>query len=337
MRRLLLILMVTFVLVVPVFAQDALDLPAALYVLLNEGQVQRYGRGAEGISTVTPTEEFVLDFGVAPNGNWLAYRTETDLIVRDITDETTRVIESNSAAGAPPVRGEGETIAWSPTGDAIAVATDYGGRVYLSTLVNAPEAVPGMAFNAIDLREGAFEQLVWSPDGVYLAAGAADNVWWIYRRDSGTLVLHSAIVSAVDAAFVNDNEIVFMPQTGGLTLMSLEQANAQTILLDDTWTYRLPYLRSDDMLAVFGRQKVDTELDQNQGRLLGLRPGVAEISYLSETPVTLDNSRWAPGGEWLVTFQDGVFSLADPLTGTAFALPVTGAVAYTWGPLITEE
>ena len=31
-------------------AQDALNLPAELYVLLNTGIVQRYGPGAEGIA-----------------------------------------------------------------------------------------------------------------------------------------------------------------------------------------------------------------------------------------------------------------------------------------------
>jgi hypothetical protein len=335
MRRVLITFILILIFTLPAFAQDGLDLPAPLYVLLNEGQIQRYGLGAEGISTVTPDDVFVLDFGIAANGNWLAYRTETEMVVLDVRDNNSRVIDSDSA-GVPPVRGVGETVAWSPSGDAIAVTTDYGGRVYLSTLVATPESVAGMAFNAVDLREGAFEQVMWSPDGNYLAAEAADNVWWVYRRDSGTLVLHSAIVSAVGATFVSNIELVFAPETGGLILMNLAQTNAQTILLDDTWTYRLPYLLPDGMLAVFGRQKTDSELAENQGRLLGLSAGVAEISYLSEAPVTLDDARWAPGGEWLVSFTDGVFSLADPLTGTSFALPVTGAVTYTWGPIVTE-
>lgn len=332
MRRLLLIFILSLSLTVPMLAQDAVDLPAALYVLLNEGRIQRYGQGAEGISLVTPEDEFIVDFGVAPNGSWLAYRTETDLILRDIRDDSSLSVASGDA-GAPPVRGRGETIAWSPDGDALAVTTDYGARVYFSTLVTVPDALAGIAFNEVDLREGAFVQVLWSPDGGFLAAEASENVWWIYRREGSALVLHSAIIAAVDAAFVNSSEIVFVPTTGGLTLMNLAQANTQTILLDDTWNYHLPYLLPDGMLAVFGRQKVDVTLAENQGRLLGLTPGVAEISYLSEVPVTLDDARWAPGGEWLVTFADGVFTLTNPVTGATFALPVTGAVAYTWGPV----
>jgi hypothetical protein len=332
MRQFLNVFFLLMLVNVPTLAQDALDLPAPLYVLLNEGRVQRYGRGAEGISLVTPEEVFIVDFGVSPNGSWLAYRTETDLIVQDIADGTTRTIDSGSA-GAPSVRGQGETVAWSPAGDAIAVTSETGARVYLSTLVAPPDSVVGMAYNAVELTEGAFLQVMWSPDGGFLAAEAAGNIWWIYRREANTLALHSVIIEAAGAAFVNNNEIVFAPLAGGLSLMNLTNANAQTTLLDDTWSYRLPYLLPDGMLAVFGRQKVDTEIAENQGRLLGLTAGVAEIAYLSEVPLMLDNLRWATGGDWLVTFEGGVFSLIDPLTGTTFALPVTGAVAYTWGPL----
>lgn len=327
MRRLLLAFFLLLLWVVPVRGQDALDLPAPLYVLLNEGIVQRYGRGAEGISVVTPEDRFALDFGISPSGDWLAYRTETDLIARNLTTSDERVIASGGA-GMPPVRGKGETVAWSPTGDAIAVTTDTGGRVYLG-IATATDLSP----TVVDLLEGAFSQLLWSPDGRYLAAEAADNVWWIYRRDAGTMVLSSAIVSAVGAAFVNDTELIFAPANGSLILMNLANANAQTLLLDDTWTYNLPYLLPDGMLAVFGRQKVDVELETNQGWLLGLKPGVAEITYLSEVPIILDHLRWAPGGDWLVSLSGGVFSLVDPLTGQTFTLPIAGAVAYTWGPL----
>ena len=60
----------------PLLAQDGLNLPSALYVLTAEGRVDRYGLGAEGVRMITPEDEFVIDFGVAPDGNWLAYRTE---------------------------------------------------------------------------------------------------------------------------------------------------------------------------------------------------------------------------------------------------------------------
>ncbi|MBZ0286226.1 MAG: hypothetical protein K8I30_01325 [Anaerolineae bacterium] len=313
-------------------AQDALDLPAPLYVLLNEGQVQRYGLGAEGIRFVTPEDRFVLDFGVAPNGDWLAYRTETELIVRDMAGDMERVLDT--AAGVPPVRGEGETVAWAPGGDALAVTTEYGGRIYLG---EAAATIDALNFTPVDVRESPLNQWLWSPDGRYLAAEAAENVWWIYRREAGTMVLSSALVSAVGAAFVTNTELVFAPEAGGLTLMDLANANEQIILLDDTWNYALPFMLPEGMLGVFGRQKVDPDLELNQGRLLGLKAGVAEINYLSEAPLQLDALRWAPSGAWLVSFSGGVFALVDPLTGQTFALPIAGAVAYSWGPISPES
>src|SRR5262245_35588225 len=108
-----------FVLFVTVIhAQDGLNLPTELYVLGNNGQVQRYGLGAAGISTVTPESDFVVDFGVAPDGNWLAYRTEQSLTILNMFTGESSVIENG--AGVPSARGRGDTLAWSPSGDALA-------------------------------------------------------------------------------------------------------------------------------------------------------------------------------------------------------------------------
>ncbi|MBC7810701.1 MAG: hypothetical protein H7175_06115, partial [Burkholderiales bacterium] len=93
-------------------AQDALNLPADLYVLLNEGHVERYGTGAMGVRTVTPEDEFVLDFGVAPDGNWLAYRTQEALFITDLHSGYSTALDTD--ADFPATRGEGDTVAWSP-------------------------------------------------------------------------------------------------------------------------------------------------------------------------------------------------------------------------------
>jgi hypothetical protein len=54
----------------PLAAQeDALNLPAALFVLSNEGQISRYGLGAEGVRTVTPEDSFIIDWAVKWNNN----------------------------------------------------------------------------------------------------------------------------------------------------------------------------------------------------------------------------------------------------------------------------
>src|ERR1044071_2302448 len=65
-------------------AQEGINLPADLYVLLNNGQIQRYGVGAAGVTTLTPTGLFIIDFGVNNQGTQIAFRTEGGLYAIDV-------------------------------------------------------------------------------------------------------------------------------------------------------------------------------------------------------------------------------------------------------------
>jgi Tol biopolymer transport system component len=114
--------------------------------------------------------------------------------------------------------------------------------------------------------------------------------------------------------------------------MDLAAANAQTTLLDNTWNYALPYLLSDGTLAVFGRQKDDTQIPEGSGRLLGLAPSSPSIQNLSEAVVELNGLNWAPGGNLLIAFRGGVMALVIPSSGQGLTLPISEAVAYSWGP-----
>ena len=80
-RRIVLALLGLLLFIMPTSAQDGIDLPADLYLLLNEGIVQRVGLGRSGIAQVTPDDVFVLDFAVAPDDNWLAYRTQDGIML----------------------------------------------------------------------------------------------------------------------------------------------------------------------------------------------------------------------------------------------------------------
>ncbi len=312
----------------PLAAQDGLNLPSALYVLTAEGHVDRYGLGAEGVRTVTPDSDFVIDFGLAPDGTWLAYRTDLALILYNIYTEE-RVQIDGALAGVPSLRGQGDTIAWSPTGDALAVTTLDGGRVY----VNAEDDPMGNApFEATSLTEGPFTQWVWSPDGRYLAGEVAEDIWWIYQRDSKQMILHSAITSSRGLAWYSPDKIVFAPAEGGLRLMDLAAANAQTVLLDDTWTYALPYMMPDGTVQVFGRQKDSEDVPEGYARLFGLPTDERRIDSLGDFALDLTDLSWAPGGELMVAFRGGALALVNPTTGEGFPLPVNGVAALTWGP-----
>lgn len=308
-------------------AQDALNLPAALYILTNDGSVQRYGLGTEGIRAVTPADVFVVDFGVAPDDIWLAYRTEAGLFLRDMHRETEIALDDDSA-GTPPLRGRGDTVAWEPGGAALAVTTADGARVYFTH-----EAAP-----PLDLRDGAALQLSWSPTGRYLAAETDGGGWWVYRRDGAALALTSAVPAAVGLAWAGSDALVFAPADGGLARMDLDQGNAQTTLLNSGWLVTLPVVRADDgALLLLGRRAADTALETGQGLLLALQPGAAEAEPLADAPVALADLRWMPDRQILVKFEGGVFALVDPFSGQGFPLPVSGAVAYSWGPVLPES
>jgi WD40 repeat protein len=302
-------------------AQDGLDLPAPLYVLTNNGQVQRIGLGAEGLSRISPEEAFVVDFGVAPDDNWLAYRTEQGLTIRNIfTDE--QVTLEEGTADLPPSRGRGDTLAWSPAGDMLVYTTAYGGRVYHNT---APEPVIS------DLREGPFVGVQWSPDGTFLAAEAEDNIWWLYRREGSLLILTSAIPSSLGLAWVSNSEVVFAPGDGGLIRMNLANANAQTVLLDNTWNYRLPALQTDGTLVVFGARKDDEAVPEGSALLVALAADAARSGLLNETPLEVNGLRWGPGGQLAVALRGGVLALVQPAGSLLFPLPFADVVAYSWG------
>jgi hypothetical protein len=317
MRRWLLLIIV-LLMTAPLRAQDGLNLPAALFVLSAEGQVSRYGLGIEGVRTVTPDDEFVLDFGVAPDGVWIAYRTEAGLALHNIYSGETFGIP-NAQAGVPPVRGRGETIAWNSKGDALAVTTLTGGRVYINTQLLLQS---GVEFKEIELSEGPFVQVIWSPDGRYLAAEAEGGVWWLYRRENESMMLTSAITSSDGLAWYNNSTVVFAPAEGGLRLMDLNAANTQTALLDDTWVYHQPAVRSDGTVVVFGRQKDDPAVPEGFARLVGLPAGEPRIENLGEVAVDLTNLHWTPGNQLMLNFSEGTLALMNPINvyvGAAFA------------------
>lgn len=325
-------LLVAFLIVlsaVPVFQQADFRLPADLYVLTSGGRVERYTLGGIGAQVVTPEDAFIIDFGVDAAGERLAYRTEQGLyLMLPGLPELDPVQIEGSSADVPPYRGRGDTIAWAPTGDAIAYTTLDGARVYF-------EAGGGQF---IDLAEAIFVSLTWSPGGTFLAAEGENNVWWIYRRETGAdgtpaLALTSIIPSSAGTAFVSNPELIFAPEEGGLRLMNLEAANAQTLILDESVQYRYPTLTARDELAFFARPLADPTIEPGFGTLQLLARGAAQVVTTGTRPIALSGLRWAPGGQWLIAFQGGVLALIDPRSGDGMPFSVSSAAAYAWGPL----
>jgi hypothetical protein len=308
-------------------------LPPALYVLNNAGQVSQLDMSALTITPITPPPEtpdaFIVDLGIDALGERLAYRTAGGLFIRDLASGAVRAVEG-SAAGLPAFRGRGETIAFSPQGDALAYTTLTGGRVYFDpALTTTPGGLPVFT----DLREGVFVNFSWSPGGTYLAGEVEGGIWWVYRREGTALMLTSVVTSASGIAWVSDTALVFAPLDGGLRQMRLDAANAQDVLLDDTVVYALPALNIDDALVFFGRAKNDAATPPGFGRLLRLQRGSPVVETLSEVQVALAGLRWIPGAELLLAFQGGALALLEPISGEILTLPYADAVAYAWSPL----
>lgn len=321
MRRLLLAFVLFVLAALPLQAQDGFNLPTELYVLLNTGVVERYGLGTSGIERVTPEDKFVLDIGVAPDGTWIAYRTEDGLFIDDTSTESAPDPVEDSRASVPYIRGRGDTLAWSPAADAIAYTTLYGGRVAL---------LESDSFS--DLETPGLLNLIWSPDGSHLAAEAENNVWWIFRRESTGMVLASAITQALGTAWVDGVRLLFAPPDGGLTLMDMSASNAQTSLLDPFRVYSRMLRLPDGSIRLFGSEP---GADGTLGRLLELRfvEGTPALEEIGTAPIDLGGLSWTPGGSLMIALRGGVLALVNPVDGQGITLPVSGVSAVSWGPI----
>jgi Tol biopolymer transport system component len=316
MRRFVLFISLLWLLLLPVYAQDGLNLPSELYVLLNEGVVQRFGLGREGVSRVTPDNEFVLDFRVAPDANWLAYRTQAGLFISNLFEiETIRQIE-NDRASLPTIRGRGETMAWSANSDALAYTSNYGGQVHF--------------FNEntfADLITPNLQHLLWSPNGMFLAAADNQSVWWVFQRNGTSMNLRAAIPGANGGDWRNGTQFIYAPIEGGVTILDLSAGNLQIQILNSTDTYYLPQALPDGSAVIFRGEPTAARLQQ-----LIFEGDTAIASEIASGDVDLTGVSWSPGGFLLMAFQSGVLAQIDPITGNVFPLPITSASAYSWGP-----
>lgn len=300
---------------------DGLNLTTELYILLNEGRVERYGLGAAGVQAVSPEADYVLDFAVAPDDRVLAYRTEGGIILLDMAGGDSRLVEGH-AADLPPLRAGGQTMVWSPQGDMLATTTTYG----LRALVPA-------SGRAVDVNINPLLHLLWSPGGDYLAAESEGDIWWIYRREGDALALTAVVPSSLGLAWLDSDRLIFAPADGGLLLMDLAAANQQTSLRPAPQRYRQPAVRADGTLAVLTQPADDPDLapDEAYLQLLRLDGAAASVSFTASDPVDTTGVRWGPGGDLLVAFHNRELALVVPETGQRFPLPAGDVVAYGWG------
>ncbi len=316
MRRVLLLCLFLLATLTPAWAQDGLDLPTELYVLRNDGALDRFGLGSSGVQRVSPADAFLLDFAVAPDGNLLAYRTPEGLFLRPLHDPTaaSTLLLDSTIASFPEIRGKGATLAWSHDGDVLAFTALGNGRVRFRSGRTQELGVAGL------------QELLWSPRSTYLAIGAQENVWWIFRREGEVLRLTSAIPSASSIFWVQDALLAFTPSDGGLIAMNLADRNAQTPILDARQRYYLPYQWEDGRVWLFSGSPEAATLVE-----VTIVNGVSRTQTLGSSALDLNGLRWSPNGAFLVALRGGVLALVNPRTGEGFTLPTPLVSAYGWG------
>lgn len=105
------------------------------------------------------------------------------------------------------------SLVWSPQRDKMAYATSKGLQVYLSDPNSDEERY-------VTLSTQAFGDLSWSDDGRYLAGRNDQGVWHIYRFD-GMRVHNVYRVFASTLDWLGNDQIVYVPDAGGLMLVDL--------------------------------------------------------------------------------------------------------------------
>ncbi len=316
----------------PAAAQSQTTLPADLFVLNEQGQVLRIAASGGFAATVTPPDQQVIDFGIAPDGQWIAYRSAPEtpagvfLAVVSVDGLSGQLMEFETA-GQPPITGRGQTLAWSPDAAAIAYTTATGVRFYLAGLgeFGAPLFV--------DMAGGPFLNLAWSPGGSYLAAEAENDTWLIYRRQGDGVVEAGRVPASAGLAWVREGVLALAPPAGGLIALSLVDGSQQVLLGAEVLVSQ-PTLLSGGRLIFRVHDSSGQTFAARRFGTVSLQGGdYQEIPAATEITAAM---RWLPDGAALLATLDGALTLIEPRTDARRELMV-GVKAYAWGPLPPSE
>ncbi|MFC1959824.1 TolB family protein [Chloroflexota bacterium] len=318
---------------------EGLSLPAALFILTDQNQVMRIGAGGSLATAVTPPDQTVADFGIAPDGQWIVYRTTGSaeaaplLAVTTIDGLSGQVLEFDEA-GQPPIEGRGQTLAWSPDGTAIAYTTAAGLRIYMAGLGE----YGGALFK--NLAGGPFINLLWSPGSGFLAAEAENDVWWIYRREinaaGGDLVYHGQIPGSAGSDWVREGVLALAPPAGSLLTLDVVAGTQTALLGADSFVSNPAHNGTvgDERLIFFVHEPTGQRFAARRFGTVSTLGGDSQ-EFESAVELTAD-MRWMPDGLALTAVEDGTLTIIEPRTGSRREV-ITGVKNYSWGPLPLTE
>jgi dipeptidyl aminopeptidase/acylaminoacyl peptidase len=300
----------------------AWPLAADLFYLNDAGQVWRQPlAGGDGTAvSVTPLDQTVVDFDVAPGGGWLLYRLEDAVAIASMDGNQGQLLAWGLAPVDVPSPAGLRTVAWSPDASRLAYATAAGFDVV------TPGAGPGGDPLTYQVEEGPAAGLSWSPDSLWLLAIDAD----------GGAVLYGAepLQRQVDLGRVNghtwlaDGRLAFAPAEGGLAVLTPGDPGSRAFVVPQDRAVTLPVRRADGALAFF----IHPDGVDGPGYLHAADPGALSFSPESNVPVQTAGMVWEPGGARLARTDGETITLLDPATGATAAFAAAGAAhRIAWG------
>jgi hypothetical protein len=272
---------------------------------------------------ITPAGQEVLDFAIAPDGNWIVYRADDRVTIAAINGSAAS--QSVDLAAAPPAALSltTSTMVWSPDGVAIAYVTAGGFRV-------AFPLASGQA-RLVDVTDRLVVELRFSTDGGRLAAQADDGSWTLFAvqltDDGGSLKRTVTVTQAADIAWLDADNLVVAPVAGGLFRISAESTGTAP-----TPAWDVPDEHFTKLITT------------SAGTVLALHPDPGDtvgsvVSISAEGRVTaLGNSKidsmaaWGADGEALYYITSGTPILIDRATGAENTLPLKRVTRLMWLP-----
>ena len=161
-------------------------LPAPLYFLTADHQLVRMGAERGEVTPISDPNQPVADFDIAPDGDWVVYRTlyEGRVVVSNLRDGRGQVLALSGET--PPPSSARQTIAWAPKGDAIAYVL-AGEGVRIRSLLATEES-------AETLVRGSWAELYWADAHTLLVSDEAGHATRITRQGADV-----TLTSAPDA------------------------------------------------------------------------------------------------------------------------------------------
>jgi hypothetical protein len=277
---------------------------------------------------ITPSGRSVVDFAVAPDGEWLVYRASNTVTIASIYGSGRSQQIDSSAAPPATLDRSASTIAWSPNGLAIAYVTAGGFRVAFPTPTGEPTFVDVNDRLAVNLR--------FSTDGGRLAAQADDKSWSLFAvqltddggrvRDGvrGSVQRTRAIDQAADVAWLNGDELVVAAVSGGLSRVSAVNGGTPAWIVPTEHFTKLTTTSGGEVLA----------LHPDPGDTIGSVVSISadgQVTPLGSSKIDA-TAEWGPDGETLYYITSGTPILIDRATGAENTLPLKRVGRLVWLP-----